>query len=379
MLIDRPDALERFAAEARGVETIGVDVEGDGLFRYRARLCTVQVCAGEAVGIVDTLAVDAKGALGELLGPDGPEKVLHDAAFDARLLRDVGVTLARVYDTAVAARFLGEKSTGLAALLAARFGLVVSKEQQQSDWGKRPLDDDALVYLADDVRHLGALAAVLREDARQKGIEAEIDEETRYVLARAALAPPAEPPPWTRIKGARDLPPGVRAVLREVTLVREEAAKRFDLPPFKVIGNEALVGIARKRPRTPADLAAIPGAAAGRARALSGELLTAVRRGALVEDAPEEELRVARPPEIPREERDRRRKRDKALSEWRRREAAERGVDAQVVLPGHCLNDLAVADPGDRDGLCAIAGLGEHRVERYGTALLAALAAARGS
>ena len=35
-----------------------------------------------------------------------------------------------------------------------------------------------------------------------------------------------------------------------------------------------------------------------------------------------------------------RRAREKRLSAWRRKEAAARGVDEQVILPGHCLQDF---------------------------------------
>lgn len=379
MLIEEHVALARFADLARSAGALALDVEGDGLFRYRARLCTVQISTGADFAVVDTLALDLREALGELLSERGPEKILHDAAFDARLLRDVGVVLGRVYDTAVAARMLGEKSTGLAALVASRFGLVVSKDQQQADWGARPLGQDALGYLLDDVRHLHALADRLREEARALGVEEEIAEECDYVLMRAAQDRPPEPPPWTRIKKVMELGPAGRAAVRELALVREDAAKRLDVPPFKVIGNETLVAIARKRPRSPGELASIPGALSGRARAVTGDLLAALRRAASSEDAPEEELALMRPPPPVPAERAARRTRDRALSEWRKKTAAERGVDPQVVLPGHCLNDIADADPQDPDALGRTAGLGQFRVARYGDAILSALAAARGA
>lgn len=377
MLIEEQGALARFADGARAADAIALDVEGDGLFRYRARLCTMQLSTGTDFAIVDTLAVAPRECLGELLSERGPLKILHDAAFDARLLRDAGVLLGHVYDTAVAARMLGEKSTGLAALLSSRFGIVVSKEQQQADWGARPLEPDALAYLLDDVRHLHALADKLREEAQAAGVADEIAEECRYVLARAAQERAPEPPPWTRIKGVLDLGPVGRAAVRELALAREEAAKRLDVPPFKVIGNDALLGIARKRPRTAGELATIPGAAAGRARSITGDLLSALHRAASREDAPEDELALLRPPAAPPAERDARRRRDRALSEWRKKAAAERTVDVQVALPGHCLNDLAASDPHDLDELRRVAGLGQFRVERYGEAILAALAAAR--
>ena len=43
--------------------------------------------------MVDALAVGSLDPLAPLLGAAGPPKILHDAGFDARLLRDAGLVL----------------------------------------------------------------------------------------------------------------------------------------------------------------------------------------------------------------------------------------------------------------------------------------------
>ena len=54
---------------------------------------------------------------------------------------------------------------------------------------------------------------------------------------------------------------------------------------------------------------------------------------------------------------------------WRRAEAAARGVDEQVVLPGHCWAELVGVDGSRTDALASIKGFGEKRLARYGAAL----------
>jgi hypothetical protein len=44
-----------------------------------------------------------------------------------------------------------------------------------------------------------------------------------------------------------------------------------------------------------------------------------------------------------------------------------------VVLPGHCLSDLAARGARSLDDLRAVSGFGEVRVARYGAALVALL------
>ena len=57
------------------------------------------------------------------------------------------------------------------------------------------------------------------------------------------------------------------------------------------------------------------------------------------------------------------------------RAALSVGVDEQVVLPGHCLRDLADGAACDLDALARTPGIGRFRVDRDGDALLATLRA----
>ena len=105
-LLDQPGAVEDAAREMASAERVALDVEGDGLFRYRARLCTVQLATRERIAVVDTLEIQPQ-LLAPLVEEGGPEKVIHDASFDVRLLRDVGLRFHGLFDTSVAARYLG--------------------------------------------------------------------------------------------------------------------------------------------------------------------------------------------------------------------------------------------------------------------------------
>src|SRR5262249_41480396 len=90
--------LARVVRAALAAPLVAVDVEGNGLFAYRPKLCTVQLAWGGdevEVAIVDTIAVEPK-PLGELFAAGGPAKVLHDFTFDVKLLADAGIELANV-------------------------------------------------------------------------------------------------------------------------------------------------------------------------------------------------------------------------------------------------------------------------------------------
>src|ERR1700722_2181779 len=189
LLVDDEERLRDVAALAGQAQRVALDVEASGMHAYRARPCALQMAwdAGRSIAIVDPLA-SSMTPLAGLLGAAGPIKIVHDVAFDARILAESGVALANVHDTAIAARMLGRAATGLASLLESELGIRVSKALQQHDWRIRPIDDAMMTYLSEDVRHLEALDAHLWAELIDRGIEDAVLEETRYRLACAAAS-----------------------------------------------------------------------------------------------------------------------------------------------------------------------------------------------
>ncbi len=367
--------LASCVAAAAGAKRVGVDVEASGMFTYRARICTVQLAweEGSAV-VIDALSVSL-GGLAALLGRDGPIKIVHDVAFDARLLAEVGLPLDNVHDTALAARMLGRTATGLASLLDSELGVRITKEMQRHDWRARPLDERMLSYLAQDVTHLASLDDRLWSEVEARGVADEVLEETRYRLRSAedAAKTPETSPAYTRIKGVERLAERELAVLRQVADLREHEAARRDVPPHRVASNEAMLVIARERPRTASQVARVRGVS--RDDAGAGAFAESVARA--VQTAgdvlpPEERAHFERP-RLPAAVVRARRERESRLLAWRRAEAKRRAVDEQVVLPGHCVRDAVDLDDDSVERLRLVPGIGAFRVERDGAAMVAAL------
>jgi len=374
VVVSTPAELDRVVRAASTASIVALDVEGNGLFAYRPRLCTAQLAWSEgeetAIAIVDTLALDPK-PLSELLGPRGPVKVLHDFTFDLKLLADAGIELANLRDTSVLARFLGRKSTGLASLLATELGIVVAKELQQHDWSRRPLKPAEIEYLAGDVRDLVALLAKLTTEARALDIEEEVDVECAFKHETALAVPREKRPAYLRIKGADALDAPSLAVLRRLVEERERIAEKWDEPPFKVAGNELLLSLAQSKPQSLADLTRAKRGVSARLFQVAPRLVEAVAAGLADGSVPPADLE--RPARFDREIVAERRAREKRFSAWRRVEAKARGVDEQVVLPGHCLADLVNLETIDAEAIARVRGIGARRVARYGATFAALL------
>jgi ribonuclease D len=354
---------------------LAVDLEADGMFRYRANLCTIQLADPESIAVVDTLAVSTRDALGDVLADPGVCKVIHDVSFDGRLLAAEGVSLDNVFDTSVAVRFLGYQGTGLSAVVEHHFGVELNKTQQHADWGKRPLDARAMGYLCEDVKYLLRLSQILSGELEDADIVEEFDEECTYVVGRAVAAGEDTRHPWMRVKGAVKLPPKQRAVLREVAGAREAIAERRDVPAGRLIPSGILVAMAERPPSEDGQLVK----ALRRGRLTSEEreeLLDAVARGKEASDVPADELAELKPKLAPAAERARAKNLRTALTNFRTEQCEARGVDPQVVLPGHCLKDLLSVPAGTDVDLGEIEGFGACRVERYGKTIRSLVAAA---
>src|SRR6478672_2860400 len=184
LLITREDELERVARRLARSPRVAFDLESNGMHAYRATACIIQLeCEGEVI-IIDSMATSLL-PMGELLSSPDTEKIVHDVAFDARILAEAGVFLANARDTSLAARMLSRPATGLASLLESELGVHIDKKMQQHDWGERPLTSAMLTYLAGDVVHLSELADRLFARVVERGIADEVEEETRYRLAQA--------------------------------------------------------------------------------------------------------------------------------------------------------------------------------------------------
>jgi len=371
--IRTPEALAETVAAFRREPLVAADTEAASFHRYRDRIFLVQLATRARTAIVDPLVLPDLSPVGALLADPGVEKVFHDADYDLRILdRDYGFRAVRVFDTRIAAQLAGEPAVGLAALLEKYLGVKLAKEHQKADWSRRPLPPAMLEYAAADTQHLPALRDALRDRLSQLGRLAWAEEECARLESLRWTGAPNGTDAFLRLKGARALTPRSLAALRELYRWREAVAREQDKATFRIIGNDALLGVAKALPRSPADLAQVPQLPATLAQRHGPALLESVRRALALSE-----------PELPHVERGARPPRDatfdarlERLKTVRNRVAAELGLDPGVLCGRSTLEAVARTTPvpNDRAGLARVAELRRWQIDVLGSALLAALA-----
>ena len=342
-LIESQHTLVELVAQVRQHSRLAFDTESASFHRYVDRVYLMQVSSDSVTAVVDPLAVDDLTPIGHLLSDPGTEVVFHDADYDLRTLdRDYGFRARNIFDTRVAAQLAGEPSVGLRALLEKYVGVSLDKKHQRADWSRRPLPRDMLAYAAADTQYLlelrDSLDRRLRELDRREWAVEEFQrlEEIRWTGANG----PADVA-FLKLKGARALRGRSLAALQQLFAWRDETARGLDRAPFRVLGNAALVAVARAMPNDMAALRAIDDLPDKLAARYGSDLLRAVR---VANGLPSDRL-----PRVPRGERpvsdaayDARMERLKAL---RNERASAVGLDPGLVCPNGTLGAVARRAP----------------------------------
>jgi ribonuclease D len=355
--IDRSTELEELARTLEPQSSIGVDTEFLRERTFFPKLCLLQLSAAGQVWCVDTLRVGSLDPLMPALTAPGTRKLIHAARQD---LEAVYLTskqvLSPVFDTQIAAACIGMKpQVGYAELVKTLLNVTIPKGQTRTDWSKRPLTHEQLVYAADDVLYLGAIADELVRRLTELKREHWAREDCLELEDRR-LYEPDEAFAWERLRGLGQLAAAPRARAKILAVWREKLARERDLPRAWILSDAAIFSIAHAAPTDAAALDAVQ----PMNEKFAATLLEALRAAADARLTDLEPVQDSRPTPEQKALLDR-------LIKIVDARAAELQVSAEVLAPRGELKALAM---GRRD-THALKG---WRREEIGTRLLAALA-----
>ena len=364
--IANPVAAAALPTPLASCDRIALDCEAAGFHRYSDRLCLVQVSTPGDTWLVDALAYDARAVLRPPLEDPEREILMHGASYDLRLLsRDLGIHVRGVFDTQIAASFLGEKALGLSALLERFLGVRLRKKYQRADWAMRPLPAEMLEYAAADTRYLAPLADILRERIEDRGRLAWAGEEFHRLERTSWKQGNSEPDPATGLKKARRLTPRALERLRALWTWRDEIARRRDRAPFRVATDDVLVQLAESPPDSIRELAGRPGFSRALAHSDGRRLLARLDRADSIPEAriaPFPKRRHGLAPRLHPEAEQRAEK----LRLARNRRARTLGLDPGLLLPNKTILEIVRAQPRSPDELARVAHVRGWQVEVLG-------------
>lgn len=260
MYISTYEELSAFCERAARFNAIAVDTEFLRERTYHPRLCLVQVATPDECVVIDVIAIDNLAPLAILMRDEGTVKVFHACSQDMEVLNyTLGALPAPIFDTQIAAAFLGERmQTSYNGMVHAFCGVTLPKSESLTDWSRRPLTPEQIEYALDDVRYLIKAYDVIMERLDESGRASWVLDEIKpltdrshYVVDRRVA--------FKRVKRVNSLTRRQLAVARELAAWREARAEHSNIPRKWLMSDEVLIALSKRPPHDAASLRRVRG------------------------------------------------------------------------------------------------------------------------
>jgi ribonuclease D len=325
-VVSTQENLDRLLVACAQAPQIAIDTEAASFHRHHDRIYLIQVSTRNVTAVIDPLAdLDLVG-FGDLLADPAREVVFHDGDYDLRLMdRQYGFHARNLFDPA-----------------------------------------DMLSYAATDTHFLLELRDLLRERLREMGRLSWCEEEFEHIVTVRWTAGEDREHAFLKMKGARELTPRSLGILGTLWQWREHTADRIDRAAFRILGNEAMLELARSPVKTLDELAQQKGVGRQTAGRWGKEILEAIGDGQKMRER-----------DLPRFERTERRPIDRQfqarverLKKARNEVAGRLDLAPGVVCPNGTLEAIARAEPDTLEALARVPNVRRWQAATFGQDLL---------
>jgi len=234
----------------REVGLVAFDTEFVSDAGYRSELGLLQFATRERCAAVDPLAIPSLGAWWDLMIDDRTTVVVHGGQAEVRFcIQRSGQIPRRLVDIQIA-EGLRCRSYPLSynSIVERVLGIAIHSNQTRSDWLRRPLTREQLTYALDDVSHVLSIwecqSRWLQSQQRMSWGCAGFDRRCWDVWEDEQLEP------WERLSGVHRLSRRELGALQKLAAWREEEAAARNRAPRRVLRDDLLMDLAKRRPST---------------------------------------------------------------------------------------------------------------------------------
>ncbi|MGM0557055.1 MAG: ribonuclease D [Myxococcota bacterium] len=364
--IDDPRSLEDYCDSVDDV--LAVDTESDHFHAYNARVCLIQLATDEVAALVDPLAMtaDELEPFFSLMEDESVVKVFHAGRNDIlEIDRDYARRVENLFDTQIAARFLGLDGNSLDFLLEDLVDVDPGKSFQKFDWTTRPLPDDKAEYATADVRHLLEMRDILLARLEQSGWLEPFHQQCEYVATMRHEPNPFDPEGWRGVRGVDSLDAAGRRAISELYTWRHQMCQEVNRAALHAFPDGALLHIARTRPSSKSELDTVRSLPAETFERYADDILEVITRSASVDDPPESRAKKKR--SRPSSEVYSRFKR---LKKWRNKTWKSLDIPSEFVATNANLMEIAKNPPSTLEELADFDTVLPWHIEMFGQEML---------
>lgn len=252
--VETDQALAELCQHCPAEHFVAMDTEFIRTDTYFAKLGLIQIATATGVSLIDPLTISDWQPFVALLENVAVTKVFHSLSEDIDLLRnDFGVEVQSVFDTQIAAGFLGfPVQCGYSRLVSELFDVALDDSVTRSDWLKRPLAQNQCVYAAEDVQWLYRIYQQFQPALEDAERLTWVQEDSQQAAAATQPVPPEHY--YLKLRGAWKLKGKRLKALQLLCCWRENEARQVNVNRSRILSDKELIAVAEKLPSSKASL-----------------------------------------------------------------------------------------------------------------------------
>jgi ribonuclease D len=277
--ITSPAELADLCGRLARADRIGIDTEFVSEDTFRPELCLIQVATANELAVVDPYRCGDLVNFWSLLAEGHHVTIVHAAREELNFaLNACHRPPANLFDTQLAAGFCSAEYPSSYGSVVTKFvNARPAKGEQRTDWRRRPLTDEQIDYALEDVRYLLPLYDALQKKLKKLNRLDWLAEEMERWLAEVQDS--REKPRWRRVSGVGNLSPRCLAIVRELWMWRRAEAERKNQPPRRVLRDDLMVELAKRKSDDIERIQAVRGMHRGMKPQMLQQLAACIRRG----------------------------------------------------------------------------------------------------
>lgn len=217
---------------------------------YRPELGLLQFATPERCVAVDPLAVSTLTSWWDIMADDTTTVIVHGGQAEIKFCVQMSGQIPRkLVDVQIAEGLRGRSyPLSYSAIVERVLGKRVASNQTRTDWLRRPLSPEQIQYALEDAAFLPEIWArqskSLNACGRLQWAHAEFDRMCLDIFEEERT------PPWERVSGIHKLPRRELLVAQRLAKWREEEAAFRNRPPRRILRDDLLIDLAKRRPKT---------------------------------------------------------------------------------------------------------------------------------
>ena len=249
-IIEDQAEFEKLCEHIRQSGLVAFDTEFVSEHTYRPLLCLLQMATADRLVAVDPFRVKDLTSWWDVMTDDQTVVVAHSAREEVRFcLTHCGRRPRELVDIQIAE---GLRARGFPlnyeTLVTRTLGQKIHSTQTRTDWRRRPLSSRQIDYALDDVKYVLGVWRKQQQSLDAMNRMPWADAEFKRMIDEVEAERSNEN--WRRLSGIQKLKPRELAVARELHRWRDNKAAELDHPARRVLRDDLLVDLARRKPQT---------------------------------------------------------------------------------------------------------------------------------